>query len=116
MRMVGYKWHLRELMARRGMFNTTDLAPHLADRGIELSASQVHRLVTGTPERLNLQVLAALCDILDAEPGELFEPYAVERSRRKSADAELGLAPGAGSGGSPEIRRPRRARILPDGP
>ncbi|TMZ36234.1 XRE family transcriptional regulator, partial [Klebsiella pneumoniae] len=63
MRTVGYRWHLRELMARRGMFNTTDLAPLLAERGIQMSASQVHRLVTGIPERLNLQVFAALCDI-----------------------------------------------------
>ncbi|GAA3085323.1 helix-turn-helix domain-containing protein [Streptosporangium carneum] len=48
MRSVGYRWHLRELMACRGMFHTTDLAPPLADRGIEMSASQVRRLVTGT--------------------------------------------------------------------
>jgi Cro/C1-type HTH DNA-binding domain len=41
------------------------LVPLLAKRGISLSASQVHRLVTGIPERLSLPVLAALCDILE---------------------------------------------------
>ncbi|UOB15896.1 helix-turn-helix transcriptional regulator [Streptomyces sp. HP-A2021] len=45
------------------MFTISELAPPLAERGINLSLSQVHRLVTGTPERLSLPVLAALCDI-----------------------------------------------------
>ncbi|MEV5591912.1 helix-turn-helix transcriptional regulator [Nonomuraea pusilla] len=110
MRTVRYRWHLRELMARRGMFSTTDLAPLLAERGIEISASQVHRLVTGTPERLNLQVFAALCDILDASPAELFEPVVITAARRKTAE-ETGPLPPAPPG---EIRRPRRARIVPD--
>ncbi|MFC5180620.1 helix-turn-helix domain-containing protein [Actinomadura harenae] len=108
---IRYRWHLRELMARRGMFNTTDLAPLLAERGIEMSASQVHRLVTGTPERLNLQVFAALCDILDATPAELFEPVVLAGARRKTAE-QAGPLP-APSG---EVRRPRRARIVPDEP
>ncbi|MEU5990562.1 helix-turn-helix transcriptional regulator [Spirillospora sp. NPDC047418] len=112
MRTIRYRWHLRELMARRGMFNTTDLAPLLAERGIEMSVSQVHRLVTGTPERLNLQVFAALCDILDAGPAELFEPVVIASARRKTAE-ETGLLPSAAPG---EVRRPRRARIVPDEP
>ena len=57
-RNVSYQWRLREVMAAHGMFATTDLVPPLNDRGIELSASQVHRLVTGHPERLSLPVLA----------------------------------------------------------
>ncbi len=51
---IGYVWHLRRLMAERGMFATTALVPCLAERGIELSREQVYRLVTRTPERLNL--------------------------------------------------------------
>ncbi|MEU1900779.1 helix-turn-helix transcriptional regulator [Nocardiopsis dassonvillei] len=113
MRTVGYNWHLRELMAQRGMFHTSDLVPHLAERGIEMSSSQVHRLVSGVPERLTLKVFAALCDILQIEPGELFEPYAAERTRRKVADAGPSPAP---SEGSSAARRPRRARILPEEP
>jgi DNA-binding Xre family transcriptional regulator len=58
-------------MAEHGMFKATDLQPRLAEHGIELSASQVWRLVTGRPERLNLRVLVVLCEILDCEPGEL---------------------------------------------
>jgi DNA-binding Xre family transcriptional regulator len=58
-------------MATRGLFNTADLAPLLVERGIELSLVQVWRLVTGTPERLSLPVLAALCDILEVTPADL---------------------------------------------
>jgi integrase/recombinase XerC len=48
-RQASYRWRLRKIMAERGMFTTVELVPLLAERGIELSASQVHRLVTGTP-------------------------------------------------------------------
>jgi DNA-binding Xre family transcriptional regulator len=61
---AGYRWHLRLRMAERGMFATTDLVPLLAERGVVLSREQVYRLVTGTPERLSLRTLSALCDIL----------------------------------------------------
>ena len=70
-RQVSYRWRLREMMAARGVFTATELVPLLHERGIDLSASQVHRLVTGTPERLSLPVLAALCDILEVTPADL---------------------------------------------
>jgi DNA-binding Xre family transcriptional regulator len=70
---VRYSWSLRARMAERQMHFTTDLAVPLAERGIALSPAQVHRLVTGTPERLNLMVLAALCDILECTPSDLIE-------------------------------------------
>ena len=50
------------------MYATTELRPLLAERGIALSREQVYRLVTGSPERLSLATLAALCDILDCGP------------------------------------------------
>lgn len=104
-RRVGYRWHLRRLMAERGMFQTTELVPLLAERGVRLSREQVYRLVTGTPVRLNLHTLAALCDILDCRPGELVEPYAA---------AGPGRQPGRPDGGS--APRPQRARVLPESP
>ena len=56
---LNYDWHLRRLLAERGIFATTGLGPLLAERGINLSEAQVYRLVTGTPERLSLRTLAA---------------------------------------------------------
>ena len=63
-RTIGYRWHLRRLMAGKDMYATTQLRPLLAERGVALSREQVYRLVTGVPERLSLATLAALCDIL----------------------------------------------------
>jgi DNA-binding Xre family transcriptional regulator len=107
-RVVGYTWQLREVMAAHRMFTVSDLIPLLRDRGIDLSVSQVHRLVGGTPERLSLQVLAALCDIFECTPADLVTPSAQNVGARKvvggDQPAPANLA---------ELR-PRPARILPD--
>ena len=70
---MSYQWNLRKIMATRDMFATTDLVPLLAERGIHLSREQVFRLVTTTPQRLSLDTLAALCDILDVGVEDLIE-------------------------------------------
>jgi DNA-binding Xre family transcriptional regulator len=106
-REVSYRWQLRQLMAERGMFATTELVPLLAERGIELSVSQVHRLVTTTPERLSLPVLAALCDIFAVGPAELIVTDAVTISARKA------MAGARGPSVNPELR-PKPARVLPE--
>jgi DNA-binding Xre family transcriptional regulator len=102
-KLIGYRWHLRRLMAERDMFSTSDLQPHLVERGIELSSVQVYRLVTQTPERLNLKVLAALCDILECSPGDLIEPVVEAKTTRKIAQAK--------GGGKAKAITPKRARI-----
>lgn len=104
-RKMGYRWHLRQLMATRGMFATSDLVGPLAERGVQLSREQVFRLVTGTPARLNLHVLAALCDILDCEPGELVEPFREQARTRKTV--------GARQPADVKSLRPTRARLVP---
>jgi DNA-binding Xre family transcriptional regulator len=101
---IGYRWHLRQLMAARGMFATSDLVPLLASRGVALSREQVYRLVAKIPERLSLATLAALCDILDCTPSDLVEPTREATKRTKVSDSTAALA----------TLRPRRARILPE--
>ncbi|PCG87054.1 XRE family transcriptional regulator [Streptomyces sp. WZ.A104] len=111
--MLDYRWHLREVMAARGMFSTTDLKPLLAERGIELSASQTYRLVAERPERLSLKVLMALLDILGCRMDELIEPVPAAGSiRRRRAAGDRSTA-AAGDGGVGEFR-PKRARIVPE--
>ncbi|MEV5541896.1 helix-turn-helix transcriptional regulator [Saccharopolyspora shandongensis] len=61
------------------------MVPLLKERSIHLSASQVHRLVSGTPERLSLQVLAAFCDILGCAPADLVATTAENAGVRKTA-------------------------------
>lgn len=87
-------WKLRQIMATSGMFNTTDLIEPLRDQGVQLSREQIYRLVTKTPERLNVEVLAALCRILDCTPSDLIEipqvqvQVQVQRPRRAAGPAQ----------------------------
>lgn len=106
-RKLDYRWRLREVMAARGLWATTDLSPLLEERGINLSAAQVYRLVTQTPERLSLKTLMALCDALDCTSADLIEPVEVTaaRPRRRAS---------AGAGGEVSPLRPKRARIVPE--
>jgi DNA-binding Xre family transcriptional regulator len=87
-RTIGYRWHLRRLMAEKDMYATTQLGPLLAERGVALSREQVYRLVTGVPERLSLATLAALCDILGCGPGDLVEPVTMTATAGKQAAPE----------------------------
>src|SRR5664280_2822840 len=101
--------HLRQVLADRGMFATTDLLEPLARRGIALSSSQVYRLVVERPERLSLKILMALLDILDCSMSELIEPAATGGGRAGGAKAVGGTESGVGQ------LRPKRARITKTG-
>lgn len=68
--------------------------------------------MTTTPERLNLHVLAALCDILGCSPADLIEPVAQLRTGRTRKIATAGAAPPAPE----QPLRPRRASIIDDEP
>ena len=105
---LDYRWHLRKVMADRGMFSTTDLIPPLAERGITLSSSQVYRLVVERPERLSLKILMALLDILDCTIDDLIEPVVAAGAAKRPKKAASGGVPSSdGIGGL----RPKRARI-----
>ena len=105
-RIVSYTWRLRQVMADAGMFATTDLIEPLTERGVQLSTSQVHRLVTTPPERLNLTVLAALCDILGTTPDELILVESANLPARKVVN-ESAIPRG-------DRVRPVRAQVVPD--
>ena len=97
---MGYEWHLRQRMAEQGMFSTTDLVPLLAERGITLSREQVYRLVTSPPQRLTMDTLVALCDILSCTPNDLIEPRVIDQQVAKT-----------GTGGQPVPAQARRTTI-----
>ena len=73
-RRLAMQWNLRQVMASRAIYQTSELVPLLAERGVSLSREHVYRLVTKTPQRLNMEILAALCDILDCQPNDLLQP------------------------------------------
>ena len=93
---------------RRRAVQRVDLEPLLADRGITLSSVQVWRLVTQTPERLSLPVLAALCDIFDVTPAQLIATRAENVPARRRAAS-------GGKDGVTDLNalRPARAKLRP---
>jgi DNA-binding Xre family transcriptional regulator len=105
-RKMGYQWHLRMRMAEKGMFATSDLVPLLAERGVDLSREQVFRLVTQPPQRLSMDTLAALCDILECTPNDLIEVAVANSQVRKSANGADPKAVDAVTPARATIRRP----------
>nr|WP_090344600.1 helix-turn-helix transcriptional regulator [Mycolicibacterium malmesburyense] len=87
---MGYEWHLRRKMAEHNMFHTSDLVPRLTERGVVLSREQVYRLAAQAPQRMSMDVLVALCDILDCSPNDLIEPIVVNQQERKAAGGKSG--------------------------
>ena len=109
-RHVDYAWRLAEIMAAHGMHNSTDLMPRLAERGIELSRPQVYRIVYQRPERMSLQLLAALCDIFSCGVEDLLTVTATDVRRKKAASSTTTAPPNV-----VELNksvRPRRARVM----
>lgn len=108
-RHVDYAWRLPEIMAAHGLHNSTELIPRLAERGIQLSRPQVYRVVNQRPERVSLQLLAALCDIFGCSVSDLVTVTATEMRRKKASSAVVG---------PPNVIdlnksvRPRRARVI----
>lgn len=114
-REVDYTWRLAELMAAHGMHNSTDLIPRLAERGIQLSRPQVYRVVHQRPERVSLQLMAALCDILGCGVEDLVTVTATDVRRRKTASGTAATPPPNVVELNKSVR-PRRARVITDGP
>lgn len=56
-REIDYQWRLSELMARRGLHNSTDLAPLLRERG---STSPPHRSTGSSPSAQNASLSRSL--------------------------------------------------------
>ncbi len=92
-RKMGYEWHLRRLMAEQGMFQTSELLPLLDERGVHLSREQVYRLVTQTPQRLSLDTLAALCDILGCSTADLITLSVVNEQVAKTGTTHAKQSP-----------------------
>ena len=102
---VAYHWHLRKMMTDNDIHSTTKLVPLLADRGVVMTSTQVYRIVTGEPERLNMQLLAALCDIFDCTPNDLIETSVDAAPHKTVVNADPIDLTG--------LKRPVRAQILP---
>ncbi|NGP09709.1 helix-turn-helix transcriptional regulator [Rhodococcus sp. 14C212] len=107
-RRVEYSWRLREIMAVRGLNNISDLIPLLIERGIDLSPSQIYRMLGQRPDRISLALLGAICDALDCSVEDLCQ-FRIEAAPSRRTRA-------VGSRSVVDLNstiRPKRARIRP---
>lgn len=69
-RRIGYHLNLRQRMSVHNLWKTMELIPLLKSREINLSNARVHRLVTGTPERISARKVSRTSDsmLITARP------------------------------------------------
>ena len=77
---------------------------------------RVHRMISGTPERLSPQVLSALFDILSCTPADLVATAAENAGVRKTASGNLPARAPAGAGREVMSRSPTPAPRPAPGP
>ena len=92
----------------------------LVERGIDLSREQVYRLVTQQPERLNVYVLAALCDIFGARRTTCWSrssrtPAATRRPWRREPGPMCATFDPPGPGSCPSVVPSPPASACPQG-
>jgi len=73
---VALLWRLHTVMSERGIRTSTELHRRLSPYGIDITSHQLSRIVAKMPERLNMQVLAALMTELECEASDLICPSA----------------------------------------
>ncbi|GAA1715772.1 MULTISPECIES: helix-turn-helix domain-containing protein [Dietzia] len=107
---IAYQWRLRQIMTDRDMHNLSDLITPLHEVGIELSASQLYRLLGRTPDRLPLTLLGALCHVLDCTVEDLCG-FRVDTAPSRRTATATDVSPAADG-----PLRPKRAHIHRPGP
>lgn len=65
------EWNLHLRMAKRGIRTAVKLAELLHGVGIDISTAHASRLVNAPPQRLSMDILAGLLEVLDCGPGDL---------------------------------------------
>jgi DNA-binding Xre family transcriptional regulator len=104
------EWNLRMLCARKGIWTAAELERLLVGKvGVRLSHQTVCTLMRSTPKNLSLQILLALCVVLECSPNDVL---VVDRSpsvRGAKALADeierVGRARSRGVKGGPRPRR-----------
>jgi len=84
---ISYDWRIRQVMAERGLFMTSDLIAPLRQRNVVLSNAQIYRIVTTKPKRINVDVLMAICDVLECNPADLLVNTLLPGSKKFVASA-----------------------------
>lgn len=65
------EWRVRVMMAERHIKTITELRKQLEEVGVEISTTQLSRIVDALPTRISSEVLAGLTTVLRCEVGDL---------------------------------------------
>ena len=65
------EWRVRVMMAERRIKTVTELRKQLEEVGVEISTTQLSRIVDALPARLSSEVLAGLTTVLRCDIGDL---------------------------------------------
>jgi DNA-binding Xre family transcriptional regulator len=110
---VRYQWRPPALMSLRGLSTAGQLRRLLVDEGINLSLSQVRRMIAAPPSRISLHLLAVLCQALNVDPGQLIDIRPVGSSKPRGATAMLNRPAPAISTRAPTAPRSRPSGRTP---
>lgn len=96
-------WRLNDLMAQQKIMSLNDLHAQLECNEYKISKAQLRRLVAQSPQRVELELLAALCRVLECSVGELLYQGVFEMAIQQThEDVEEDVAPDADK---PAMRR-----------
>lgn len=95
---IQLEWRLFPLMAAAGIRTAAALAVELRSVGIEISRAHAARLVKEAPQRLSLELLGGLVQILGCQPGDLLR--VTEESADTRAQGPRGGKPKEAAGKS----------------
>jgi len=76
-------WRLHILMAERRIRRVTDLHRMLQEVGVEISTTQLSRIVSQRPKRINTEVLDGLVTVLNCSIEDLLVAHDPEEENEK---------------------------------
>lgn len=84
-------WRIRVVMAERGIRTVTALSRRLHEIGVEISVSQLGRMIDGKTQSWNQEVIEGLLTVLECEIGDILAcyPEVSERRSRKVAGSSI---------------------------
>lgn len=101
------EWTLLEAMACRKIRTAAELRERLSRVGVEISASQLSRIINAPPARLSMRLLGGLLVVLHCQPNELLRRVdAAEGAANLSRPDSIGSAKGKRKGRDTGVGEP----------
>lgn len=99
------EWRVRVIMAERGIKTITELRQRLVTVGVEISTTQLGRVLDALPDRISSELLAGFTTVLQCEIGDLLRVADTPSSSSAPTDR---MTISAGTPAQGTSRPPRR--------